>query len=61
MSPSWYSNIVRTDDDLKQRQQFYRTRGYDDGYAGRPAGSKDAHYQAGWRRGREARERDGNS
>jgi len=32
-----------------------RTRGYDDGVAGKPAAFKDAIYQASWRRGQEAR------
>lgn len=33
-----------------------RTRGYNDGRAGRAAKFVDASYQASWRRGREARE-----
>lgn len=32
-----------------------RERGYKDGRAGKPAAFADAHYQASWRRGREAR------
>jgi hypothetical protein len=32
-----------------------RERGYRDGRAGKPATFADAHYQVGWRRGREAR------
>lgn len=42
--------------ELQMRERHERQRGYDDGYAGRPAASSLAVYQAGWRRGREARE-----
>ena len=49
---------VYTTSDVKQRERFYRERGYDDGYAGRIAVSVNAHYQAAWRRGREAWNRD---
>lgn len=41
---------------LQAMAKQYRTKGYDDGYAGRPAASTNATYQAAWRRGREARE-----
>ena len=42
----------------KRRQHVLRVKGYDDGYRGRGASLLDAAYQAGWRRGREARAKD---
>jgi hypothetical protein len=40
---------------LRQMAAHYRQRGYEDGRAGRAAGSTQAEYQAGWKRGMEAR------
>lgn len=55
---SWRT-AVRGRDDAARRDQHERERGYDDGYANRPARSSLAVYQLSWKRGREARERDG--
>ena len=49
---------VRTQEDLKRLEQHYRQTGYDDGYAGKPCGSKQIDYAQAWKRGREQRERD---
>lgn len=35
-----------------------RREGYEDGYAGRPARYVDADYQASWRRGRAAKQKE---
>jgi hypothetical protein len=40
---------------LELMRRHYRVRGYDDGYAGRPAQSTNAEYQTAWRRGRDAK------
>jgi hypothetical protein len=56
---SFWRNTVRTQDRLKQLEQHYRTVGYDDGYAGREAKSKQRDYQMGWKRGVEARRAEG--
>jgi hypothetical protein len=56
---SFWRNTVRTQDRLKQMTQHYRTVGYDDGYAGRPAKSKQVDYAQGWKRGQEARRAEG--
>ena len=51
-----WRTAARRADDLKRRDRWLRVQGYDDGYAGRPASSTVAVYQAAWRRGRQARE-----
>lgn len=51
-------NYLRTQEDIRQRERFYRERGFEDGYANRPAASQEAVYQAAWRQGRAAREAD---
>ena len=50
--------MVQMQGRVKKAEQALRTRGYDDGYAGRVAVSVNAHYQSAWRRGREAAFRD---
>jgi hypothetical protein len=42
----------------QELNRWFRITGYGDGYAGKPATSKNAHYQQGWRRGREARDQE---
>lgn len=43
----------------KELERWFRVSGYSDGYAGRAATTPNAHYQEGWRRGREARNQEG--
>jgi len=51
-----WRTAARARDDHKRQDRALRVQGYDDGYAGRPATSTAAVYQAAWRRGRQARE-----
>lgn len=41
---------------LKALERWYRQVGYQDGYDGKPAASKNPFYGAGYRRGRQARQ-----
>ena len=43
---------------LKQIERWYRKRGWDAGYAGRPCTSTNATFMQAWKRGKEQRARD---
>jgi hypothetical protein len=43
-------------DERARIAQAQRTTGYNDGFHGRPAASRESVYQQAWRRGREARQ-----
>jgi hypothetical protein len=47
----------RTQDDLRQMEKHYREQGFSDGWAKRPAGSRNAVYQQAWRRGLSERQK----
>lgn len=53
-----FRDFIKLRGEVKQQEQFLRRKGYSDGLAGRPASLRHAHYQAAWRRGREARDRE---
>lgn len=53
--------LFRMGSDLKRQQKWLREKGFDDGYAGRPASLTNAMYQTAWQNGRKKRESDDSS
>lgn len=53
-----FNRVIKTRDAAKMREREMRARGYDDGYAGRPAAVALLAYQQSYRRGMEERTRE---
>lgn len=53
-----HGRSIRDATERRELERWYRRTGYDDGYAGTPARSRNAHYQTGWRAGRAAKKGD---